>query len=167
MVNDKEIKIKLLMNYELCKLYINSCASTREISSVTGVSVATVKRALNSLVEKKEEYLRLLPEVFTEEKIEELYSKVKEVSQYNTKTTKWSDKEISIVTFGDDIEKIKSYKKEIDNQAKKVTENDRFTISNLRIMGYSYRKIKEETGFSISTISSVLTKNEDNKKHGI
>ena len=34
-------------------------------------------------------------------------------------------------------------------------------------MGYSYRKIKEVTGFALSTINSVLEKQEVNKKNGL
>ena len=167
MKNDELSKIKLLMNYEICKLYINTCASARNISEVTGVSPATVKRAIKSFSEKKKDYLGILPDMFTEEDIEKIDAKVNEVSSYNIKTTKWSDKEISMETYGDDIEKIKTYKKAIDETTKKVTDDDITKIKNLRIMGYSYRKIKEVTGFALSTINSVLEKQEVNKKNGL
>lgn len=61
MISEEKLMMKLLRDYYICKLYARTSISSRNISSLTGVSVATVKRAIHLLEERKEECLRLLP----------------------------------------------------------------------------------------------------------
>lgn len=61
MISEEKSMMKILRDYLICKLYTRTSISSRNISSLTGVSTATIKRAIHLIEEKKEECLRLLP----------------------------------------------------------------------------------------------------------
>lgn len=61
MVSEEKTMMKILRDYLICRLYAGTSISSRNISSLTGVSTAVVKRAIHLLEEKQEECLRLLP----------------------------------------------------------------------------------------------------------
>lgn len=60
MVSEENTMVKILRDYLICKLYVRTSIGSRNISSLTGISTATIKRAIHLIEEKKEEYLDLL-----------------------------------------------------------------------------------------------------------
>lgn len=64
MVSEEKLMMNLLRDYYICKLYVKTSISSRNISNLTGVSVAVAKRALHLIEERKEDCLRLLPLAF-------------------------------------------------------------------------------------------------------
>jgi len=64
MISEEKLMQNLLRDYFICKLYVNTCISTRTISSQTNLSAATIKRALTLVRTRKEMCLNLLPKAF-------------------------------------------------------------------------------------------------------
>lgn len=166
MLSEESLRYKLLLDYEICKLYASSGVSTKTISEYTGVSLATVKRALKSLSERKEDYLKLFPERFNEEDIDKLNNEVFEIISSNIKTTKWSLNVLSDSTDKSSIDRIIELKQKYDSSLKKVSNQDRMTILNLRINGESIGLISKSTGFSKSTIHSIINSSESKNNYG-
>lgn len=61
MISEEKTMMKLLRDYYICKLYVQTLTSTRNISSQTGISPAAIKRALHIIEERREDLTRLLP----------------------------------------------------------------------------------------------------------
>lgn len=151
MLNDEVLKIKLLLDYEISNLYIESGASTKIISDKTGVPLSTVKRALTTIHDKMSEYERLLPDFLKRDALEQLDLEIKELIDENKKTNKWISRELDEDIFSEEIERIKTLKSDFDKH-NNISNEEKKTMINLRINGDTFREISNKTGRSLSRV---------------
>lgn len=169
MISEEKLMMRLLRDYFICKLYTQASISSRNISSLTGVSIASVKRAIHILDEKKDECLRLLPialkKAFSDgilsaqEKLEELnYINEEHLTLLKTEIeltvmelqieTKWSSSSHeSGSTLIKIIEKINS-KYFSQKRDLSLTKSQ---VKNLINIGNSFQKVADTLGISKAT----------------
>ena len=129
-------------------------ASTSVISELTTVTNPTVKRYINIIKEKKEDYIRLLPKLVTEEKLLELQAKIDEQKNENINLNVHAHNEGLLSNFGERIEEIK----ELYEKTKSLPEEELSkTILNLQLSGLSMRKIAEATGVSLGRVHKIIS----------
>lgn len=157
MLNDETLKIKLLLDYEISNLYLKSGASTKLISDKTGVPLSSVKRALNTVNDRIDDYERLLPDFKSRDFLEQIAFEIKELINENRKTNKWVPRELSEEVFGEEINKIKSLKSNFDKH-NTITDEEKKIMVNLRINGDTLREISRKTGRSLSTVQTKINK---------
>lgn len=152
MISDEVLKTKLLLAYKISSLYIKSGCSTADISRETEVPLATVKRAITTVGKRKDDYLRLLPDLATESQLILFQEAIDELVQYNKKINKW--KPVTTLTnFKEDIKQIK----ELNVKGNlSIPDEKRKLVVNLRYEGLSVRAIAQETGYSLGTISGII-----------
>ena len=155
MLNDETLKIKLLLDYEISELYLKSGASTKMISDITGVSLSSIKRALNTINDKMDDYERLLPDLLTRDTLEQMALELKELIAENKRSNRWASRELSVDEYSEEINRIKYLKNRFDS-FNTITEGEKSYIVNLRVNGDTFREISRKTGRSLSTIESKL-----------
>lgn len=154
MLGEEKIKEKLILAYKISTLYVDSMASTSVISELTTVPNPTVKRYINIIKEKKEDYIRLLPKLVTEEKLLELQAKIDEQKNENINLNVHAHNEGLLSNFGERIEEIK----ELYEKTKSLPEEELSkTILNLQLSGLSMRKIAEATGVSLGRVHKIIS----------
>lgn len=163
MVSEKITKMKLLLAFEISDLYVKSNATASTISAVTEVPLSTVKRSLTAIKNRKNDYLRLLPELGNEEELDKFQQKIDEEIQANIKSNKWNKNPIDVEQFKSKVDKIRDLYNESNLT---VTEEGKSRIVNLRCNGLSMRKIAEETGYSLDTIHKVTKFAEQIEEQG-
>ena len=155
MLNDETLKIKLLLDYEISELYLKSGASTKMISDITGISISSIKRALNTINDRMDDYERLLPKFLTRDSLEQMALEIKELIDENKRTNRWGSRELSLDEYEEEINRIKSLKSKF-NSKNNVSEEEKGYIVNLRVNGDTFREIKRKTGRSLSTVQSKI-----------
>ena len=154
MLGEDKLKEKLMLAYKISTLYVDSMASTSVISELTTVPNPTVKRYINIIKEKKEDYIRLLPKLVTEEKLLELQAKIDEQKNENINLNVHAHNEGLLSNFGERIEEIK----ELYEKTKSLPEEELSkTILNLQLSGLSMRKIAEATGVSLGRVHKIIS----------
>lgn len=157
MLNDNALKIKLLLDYEISILYLDSGASTSMISEKTEIPNGSIKRSLKTVGERTDDYIRILPHLGTKEELQQLQRKIDEQIKYNINKNKWVDRELSDSLYQSRIDSIKKLKEEFDELSPKITEKDIKAMKNLRLQGYPYRVISKKTGYSLSMVHKYVT----------
>ena len=161
MLSDEKTKEKLLLSYKIVRLYLDSGCSVSVISKATGISLATVKRSLSALSSKKEQYLRLLPELGTEEELDELQKAVNAQIVSNKIANKWREDEPSLRDFSKEVEEIQGL---YQRSSVVVSEEEKRKMVNLRINGASIRKIAADVGHSLDSVHGIVREvGKDNK----
>lgn len=155
MLSDEKLEIKLLLSYEICCLYKATSASTSMISNATGVPLSTVKRSLSEIRNKIDDYQRLLPEIGTREELLKFQKEIDSISFQNKKDNKWLTRELSSETYKKQIEMIRKLYDSYQPQVNSTVE-DKVKMIDLRNDGVPYRKIGEITGFSVSTVHTIV-----------
>lgn len=155
MLSDEKLKIKLLLSYTICYLYKETGASTSMISNETGIPLATVKRSLSEIRNRIDDYLRLLPELGTREDLLAFQDELDLVSFQNKKVNKWTTRQLSLETYKNEFEKIKKLYASYQPQVNSTIE-DKIRMVDLRDDGVSYREIGKITGFSVSTVHTIV-----------
>lgn len=155
MLSDDKLKTKLLLSYTICCLYKATGASTSMISKETGVPLSTVKRSLSEIRNKIDDYQRLLPELGEREKLLTFQKQLDLVSSQNKRDNKWSNRELSVETYKNQIETIKRIYASYQPQENSTIE-DKIRMVDLRNDGTSYREIGKITGFSVSTVHTIV-----------
>ncbi len=64
MISEEKLMMQILRDYYICRLYVQTYNSTRNISDLTNISLASIKRALHLISERKKTCLKLLPKAF-------------------------------------------------------------------------------------------------------
>lgn len=160
MLGDEKTRNKLLLAVEVCRLYCMTGASTTNISEVTDISKASVKRYLTCIRDRKEEILKLCPE-YKEEELDALEEKVEFLREENIRSNKWAKSEVSFINFPGQLETIAKLKKQADSF---VSDAEKVKIKDLRINAEaSYRVISNETGVSLSQVYRIA-EGKDQKK---
>lgn len=167
MISDEKLKEKLQLSYEICSLYLKTGGSTSDISVATGIPISTVKKQLTMMSKRKEDFLRLLPDLLNEESIELMQSLIDEQIANNIKINKWGPSVSMFEHFKDQIEKIKYL---YNKNKQEVSEETKQTIKKMKINGDSFRKIASATGISLATIHKIvnyeISENPSMKKQG-
>ena len=141
MLGDEKTRNKLLLAVEVCRLYCMTGASTTNISEVTDISKASVKRYLTCIRDRKEEILKLCPEYI--------------------RSNKWAKSEVSFINFPEQLAVIEELKKQAESF---VSDEEKRRIKDLRINSEaSYRLISNETGVSLSQVYRIA-EGKDQKK---
>ena len=89
MIDEEQLKSKLLFGLEVSKLYVESGATTSDIATYADVPLSTVKRCLKWIRERKSDYLRLFPGL-EEEYLDTLATKVDACALEKKKMNKWA-----------------------------------------------------------------------------
>lgn len=165
MLGDEKEGLKLLLDYRICQLYVESNYSVSGLCEVTGVSLPKVKRALHVIENSRDECLRLLPDAqekamnegyidkitpVTKTSLDVLEEAIKSKIDDNRSTNRWGHYTDS---------KKKFYLNDVKRLAKlfqsKITVNESMIeeIRKARMAGTSCGKIAESLGISKSTVS--------------
>lgn len=153
MIGEEKLKQKLILAYEIGTLYVDSMTSVSVISDLTTVPVSTVKNYLNMIKEKYNDYIQLLPELVTEEKLRKLLSKIDEQKNENIIQNERSFNEGILASFEVRIENIKN----LYQKFKPLSDDElRKNILNLQLNGLSMRKISEATGVSLGRVHKII-----------
>ena len=153
MLSDEKTREKLLLGYKIVRLYLDSGCSVSLISKATGVSLATVKRSLSIISNKKDQFLRLLPELGTEEELDEIQKGVDARITSNKIVNKWRKEEPSLRDFSDEVKEIQELHKK---SSVAVTDEDKKKMINLRVNGASIRTIASATGHSLDSVHGIV-----------
>jgi len=153
MIGEEKIKQKLTLAYKINILYLKLMASISDVSVLTGVPIASIKRYLNMLGERTNDYLRLLPDLGDEETFLEIQSKVNQQKEQNMIDNKWMSSNTPLDMFQEEIQEIKNLYEEIKPLS---DEEIRENIRNLQVDGLSLRKIAQATGVSLGRVHKIL-----------
>ena len=162
MISEEKTRQNLLLAYKISMLYIKCGASTNTVSEITEVPLSTVKRSITTIGKRKKDYLRLLPELGDERRLNTIQELANEATKENIRLNKWNKVESPLSNFESDIEEIKEMYKA---NSSLVSDEVKMKIINLRYDGNSMRKIASETGVSLATVSTVVANApKENKK---
>ena len=89
MIDEEQLKSKLLFGLKVSELYVESGATTSDIASYADVPLSTIKRCLKWVRERKSDYIRLFPGL-DEEYLNLLAAKVDACAEVNKKMNKWA-----------------------------------------------------------------------------
>lgn len=154
MLGEEKLKEKLLLAYKVNILYLKLMSSTSDISTLTTVPVASVKRYLNMLGTRTDDYLRLLPDLGDKETLLEIQKKVDNQKEQNIVDNKWLSSDSPLDIFQEDVQGIK----ELYEKIKPLSDEEiRKNIINLQVDGMSLRKIAETTGVSLGRVHKILS----------
>ena len=161
MLGEEKLKLNLNLAYKINILYLKLMTSTSVLSSLTDVPVSSIKRYLNMLKLRTDDYLKLLPELGNREHLLEIQRQVDELKELNIIENKWSKTDSPLNSFKVEIDEIKELYKKI----KPVSDQELIiTINNLKINNLSIRKIAEATGVSLGRIHKLLNQKTDRVK---
>lgn len=159
MLGEEKLKQKLTLAYKISVLYIKLMGSVSDVSTLTGVPVASIKRYLNMLGTRTDDYLKLLPELGDKETLLEIQKKIDAQKEQNIIDNRWISSETPLDIFQEEVVDIK----ELYEQIKPLSDDEiRKNIRNLHIDGLSVRKIAQATGVSLGRVHRILN-TEPNK----
>ena len=160
MIGEDKLREKLLFDYKVSVLYLKSGASSSILSVATEIPLSTVKGCTSTIGKRVDDYVRLLPELGTKEELLTLQKQIDEHAKTNKQLNKWNNQDSVLSSYSKEIEEIKSlYSK--TNQS--ISEETKRRINNLRMDGWSMRRIAEETGVSLGTVSGIVNAGKGKK----
>ena len=150
MLDEEQLKSKLLFGLKVSELYVESGATTSDIATYADVPLSTVKRCLKWIRERKSDYLRLFPGL-EEEYLDTLATKVDACALVNKKMNKWVS--VFLDSYKDKLELIHEL---YDASRIDMVESKIDVVRNLRVNGLSMRAIAEEVGISLSSVHNII-----------
>lgn len=150
MLDEEQLKSKLLFGLKVSELYVESGATTSDIATCADVPLATVKRCLKWIRERKSDYLRLFPGL-EEEYLDILATRVDACALVNKKMNKWVS--VFLDSYKDKLELIHEL---YDASRIDIVESKIDVVKNLRVNGLSMRAIAEEVGISLSSVHNII-----------
>ena len=150
MIDEEQLKSKLLFGLEVSKLYVESGATTSDIATYADVPLSTVKRCLKWIRERKSDYLRLFPGL-EEEYLDTLATKVDACALEKKKMNKWASSFLD--SYKDKLELIHEL---YDASRMDIVESKIDVVKNLRVNGLSMREIAKEAGISLSSVHNII-----------
>lgn len=160
MISDEKKKLNLLLAYKIADLYRKLEVSTSTISELTSIPISTVKRSLSTIGDKKNDYLRLLPNLGNEEYLDQFQQEINEQIYKNKKANKWGKVPLLLEQYQKDFDMIKELYKETNPT---ISDESKNNIKILHINGNSIRQISKATGYSLGSIHKIISEYEEEK----
>ena len=160
MISDEKKKLNLLLAYKIADLYKKSGLSTSTISELTSVPISTIKRSLSAIRDKKEDYLKHLPELGDEEYLNQFQEEIDEQIYQNKKINKWGKTNSLFEQHQKDFDMITELYKKTNPT---ISEESKNNIRILHINGKSIREISKATGYSLGSIHKIIYEYQEEK----
>lgn len=173
MLGEEKKELNLLLQFRICKIYLETGLSTKFISELVGMPKGSVKRAIKVLDDEFDRCVELLPkaqcdaldrgliselDLITEVELIKLRENIRIEREERKKYSKWSSKEIKIdEVFQKYINETSILQKE-NNERLIKSKRDAEQIYREKLTGKSIGMLAEEYSLSKSTIQSILCK---------
>jgi len=160
MINDEKKKLNLLLAYKIAELYKKLEVSTSTLSELTSVPLSTVKNSLNIIRTRKNDYLRLLPNLVDGKYFEEFQEEIEDQIYKNKKTNRWDKTPVLYEQYQKEFDMITELYKKANPI---ISDESKNNIRMLRVNGSSIREISKATGYSLGSIHKIINSEYEEK----
>jgi len=161
MISDEKTKQNLFLAYKISELYLKSNVSTKIISEAVNIPLSTIKRSINTVGKRLNDYLRLLPQLGNKEELIRFQEAIDIRAKENKNDNKWMNIPTDLDLFQKEIDEIRELYVSTNPL---ISEEVKTRITNLRFDGESIRKISQETGVSLATIHAIVSNSSNKSK---